>query len=152
MKPISPHAFELLGMTPNATGYEDEPLAPERHSAALDDALDFTLAPELEATEPPEARGDSRDDVRLMISSRSTPEIFHTQFSEIGAALRAGDALVINTSGVLNAALKATRADGQREIELHLSTHLPGGFWTVEPRLPQPAGSAPLSDDFAGET
>jgi S-adenosylmethionine:tRNA ribosyltransferase-isomerase len=151
MKPISPHAFELLGTMPDATGYEDEPLAPERHSAALDDALDFTLAPELEATEPPEARGDSRDDVRLMVSSRSTPEIIHTQFSEIGAALRAGDALVINTSGVLNAALKATRADGH-EIELHLSTRLPGGFWTVEPRLPQPAGSAPLSDDFAGET
>jgi S-adenosylmethionine:tRNA ribosyltransferase-isomerase len=152
MKTIAPHGFALSGKAPDTSGYEDWSLAPERHSSTLDDALDFTLAPELEATEPPEARGDSRDDVRLMISARSTPEIIHTRFSEIGAALRAGDALVINTSGVLNAALKATRADGQREIELHLSTRLPGGFWTVEPRTPQPAGSAPLSDDFAGET
>jgi len=114
-------------------------------------ALDFTLPPRLEATEPPEARGLARDDVRLMVSSRSTPEITHMRFAEIGAVLRAGDALVINTSGVLNAALTATRADGAT-IELHLSTRLPGGFWTVEPRLPQPSGSLPLRDDFAGET
>jgi S-adenosylmethionine:tRNA ribosyltransferase-isomerase len=89
--------------------------------------------------------------VRLMVSSRSTPEITHMRFAEIGAALRAGDALVINTSGVLNAALTATRPDGA-VIALHLSTRLPGGFWTVEPRLPQPSGSLPLRDDFAGET
>ncbi len=114
-------------------------------------ALDFTLPPHLEATEPPEARGLARDDVRLMVSYRSTPEITHMRFGEIGAVLRAGDALVINTSGVLNAALMATRADGA-VIELHLSTRLPGGFWTVEPRLPQPTGSLPLRDDFAGET
>lgn len=152
MTTASPFDFETLGKLPDAANTGAYADSAARHSPALDDALDFTLAPELEATEPPEARGDSRDDVRLMISSRSTPEIIHTRFSEIGAALRAGDALVINTSGVLNAALKATRADGQREIELHLSTRLPGGFWTVEPRTPLPAGSAPLSDDFAGET
>ena len=34
--------------------------------------------------------------------------------------------LVINTSGTLNAALNARRADGT-PLELHLSTHLPGG-------------------------
>ncbi|HZC06336.1 MAG TPA: S-adenosylmethionine:tRNA ribosyltransferase-isomerase [Ktedonobacterales bacterium] len=138
---------EMTGMT--GLGAED---ARARELSALDNALDFTLAPELEATEPPEARGDARDDVRLMVSSCSSPEIIHTRFSAIGAVLRAGDALVINTSGVLNAALTATRADGARVIELHLSTRLPGGFWTVEPRLPQPAGSRPLRDDFAGET
>ena len=69
-----------------------------------------------------------------MVSHRGAcDEIAHVQFREIGAFLRAGDALVINTSGALNAALAATRADGS-PLELHLSTHLPGDFWTVEAR------------------
>ena len=33
-------------------------------------ALDFSLPPELEAHEPPEARGLRRDQVRLLVSSR----------------------------------------------------------------------------------
>ena len=85
------------------------------------DTLDFALPPGLEATEPPEARGLARDEVRLMVSHRASPEISHTQFHEIGDFLRAGDTLVINTSGTLNAALAVTRADGT-ELELHLST------------------------------
>src|SRR5512146_914007 len=100
MTTASPFDFETLGKLAGADDSGEYAVSAARQSVALDDALDFTLAPELEATEPPEARGDSRDDVRLMISSRSMPEIIHTRFSEIGAALRAGDALVINTSGV----------------------------------------------------
>ncbi|HET9111195.1 MAG TPA: S-adenosylmethionine:tRNA ribosyltransferase-isomerase [Ktedonobacterales bacterium] len=141
------------GDVTGATGWGGDPeRARQMVASALDNTLDFTLPPELEATEPPEARGDSRDDVRLMVSSRSSDEIQHIPFTAIGSALRAGDALVINTSGVLNAALPATRADDARVIALHLSTRLPGGFWTVEPRMPQPVGTRPLRDDFVGET
>lgn len=128
------------------------PVEPRRLVDVSAFSLDFTLPPELEASEPPEARGLARDDVRLMVSYRSSPHITHTRFRDIGAFLRAGDALVINTSGTLNAALTATRADSAHAVELHLSTQLPGGFWTVEPRLPQPTGSLPLPEDFAGET
>ncbi len=122
-----------------------------RMTRALDVALDFALPPELEAAEPPEARGLARDEVRLMVSHHDAPEITHTQFREIGAFLRPGDTLVINTSGTLNAALSVTRADGS-SLELHLSTHLPGDFWTVEARIPRPDGSLPFREDLAGET
>ncbi len=97
--------------------------------------LDFTLAPELEASEPPEARGLARDDVRLMVSYRATDRIVHTRFRELGAFLAPGDTLVINTSGTMNAALPARRPNGQA-LELRLSTHLPDDYWVVELRQP----------------
>src|SRR5205823_12083932 len=75
-------------------------------------AIDVVLPPELEASEPPEARGLARDDVRLMVSYRSDDRVVHTQFRALDDFLRAGDVLVINTSGTLNAALNATRVDG----------------------------------------
>src|SRR5690348_12087902 len=86
--------------------------------------LDFALPPELEAGEPPEARGLARDQVRLLVSYRKSDRILHTRFHDIGQFLTAGDLLVINTSGTMNAALPAQRADGTL-LELHLSTHLP---------------------------
>jgi S-adenosylmethionine:tRNA ribosyltransferase-isomerase len=115
------------------------------------DTLDFALPPALEAAEPPEARGLARDEVRLLVSRRSGPEIIHSQAHELGAFLRAGDALVINTSGTLNAALAVTRADGAA-LELHLSTRLPGGFWTVEARTARPDGALPYREDLTGAT
>ncbi len=86
--------------------------------------LDFDLPPELEASEPPEARGLARDEVRLMVSYRADNQVVHTQFRNIGDFLEPGDLLVINTSGTMNAAIYAQRADGTA-LELHLSTPLP---------------------------
>jgi S-adenosylmethionine:tRNA ribosyltransferase-isomerase len=114
-------------------------------------ALNFSLPPALEAREPPEARGLARDAVRLMISYREGNRIVHARFREIGDFLRAGDVLVINTSGTLNAALDVTRADGT-PLELHLSTHLSGSRWTVELRLPAPGGTLPFRAGQVGET
>src|SRR5881398_1773130 len=98
--------------------------------------LNFTLSSELEAGEPPEARGLARDEVRLMVSYISTDQVVHTRFRQIGDFLEPGDVLVINTSGTLNAALPATRSDGT-QLELHLSTHLPTNRWVVEMRVYQ---------------
>lgn len=114
------------------------------------DLLDFTLPPELEATEPPEARGLARDGVRLLVSRGTPPQITHHCFPDIVEALEPGDLLVINTSGTLNAALEATRSDGS-SLEVHLSTHLPGDIWTLELRLPGPKGTLPFRDGHAGE-
>ncbi|HZU14899.1 MAG TPA: S-adenosylmethionine:tRNA ribosyltransferase-isomerase [Chloroflexota bacterium] len=105
----------------------------DRYGDEFSDRLDFELPPELEASEPPEARGLRRDAVRLLVSSVGDNRIQHTSFSCLPAFLRPGDLLVINTSATMNAALAVTREDGS-DAELHLSTRLPGGLWSVELR------------------
>jgi S-adenosylmethionine:tRNA ribosyltransferase-isomerase len=114
-------------------------------------SLDFVLPPGLEASEPPEARGLARDEVRLMVSYRADDRIVHARFRDLAEFLEAGDALVTNTSGTLNAALPATRADGT-PLELHLSTRLPAGLWIVEVRRPDAQATQPFYDAVAGET
>ncbi len=115
------------------------------------EVMDFKLPPELEASEPPEARGLARDEVRLMVSYRSDNRIVHSQFRALDQFLQAGDVLVINTSGTMNAALNAARADGMA-LELHLSTRLPADLWIVEARLPDGASTVPFYDANPGET
>jgi S-adenosylmethionine:tRNA ribosyltransferase-isomerase len=114
-------------------------------------SLDFELPPELEAGEPPEARGLARDEVRLMVSYRSDNGIGHSRFRDLGDFLEAGDVLVINTSGTMNAALEAEREDGTA-LELHLSTHLPADLWVVEVRRPGDTGPEPFYDARPSET
>ena len=113
--------------------------------------IDFTLPPKLEATEPPEARGLARDEVRLMVSHYRDDRVAHAQFRDLPAFLRAGDVLVINTSGTLPAALHAQRADGT-SLELHLSTRLPADLWSVEVRKPAGVATEPFPNATAGET
>src|SRR5262249_35158759 len=94
-----------------------------RSMAATRVTDDFELTYELEAHEPPEARGLRRDEVRLMVSHPATGSIEHARFADLPRWLSAGDLLVVNTSATVNAALSARTADG-RCFELHLSTHL----------------------------
>jgi len=113
-------------------------------------AIDFELPPDLEAHEPPEARGMRRDDVRLMVSYIGDDTIIHSRFRDLPNVLGAGDLLLINTSGTMNAALPVVRADGTR-LFVHLSTRLVSGLWTVELRRPAERGSAPFLKGRAGE-
>lgn len=106
--------------------------------------LEFTLPPEREAREPPEARGLRRDQVRLLVTFRSSGRIVHARFSDLPDFLRPGDLIVVNDSATLPAALGATRADGS-PVALHLSTPLPAGLWIVEPRQTQVATGEVLS-------
>ncbi|MCA1718917.1 MAG: S-adenosylmethionine:tRNA ribosyltransferase-isomerase [Actinobacteria bacterium] len=114
-------------------------------------SLDFELPPELEAGEPPEARGLERDEVRLMVSYGSHDRVVHSRFRDLEDFLDAGDVLVINTSGTMNAALEAEREDGTK-LELHLSTHLPAGIWIVELRRPTGSTTEPFRLATPGET
>ncbi len=113
--------------------------------------VDFKIPPELEAREPPEARGLKRDEVRLMVSNYSTDEIRHTLFRYFPDCLNPGDVVVINTSGTLNAAVNAQRYDGTW-LEVHYSTHLPGGLWTVELRRGEGKGTVPFYTATPGES
>jgi S-adenosylmethionine:tRNA ribosyltransferase-isomerase len=111
----------------------------------------FTLPPHLEAAEPPEARGLTRDGVRLLVSHVDTDAIHHSRFRALPRWLSAGDLLVVNTSGTLNAALAARSRSGGT-FELHLSTRLPGNFWIVEVRRPGSVASLPHLEAQAGTT
>lgn len=95
--------------------------------------LDFELPPELEAHEPPEARGVSRDHVGLLVSHLDDDRVAHRRFNDLPDVLRAGDLIVANDSATLPAALEARRQDGG-VIRLHVSTRLPADLWVVEPR------------------
>jgi S-adenosylmethionine:tRNA ribosyltransferase-isomerase len=85
-----------------------------------------------EAHEPPEARGEGRDDVALLVASRGDGTLVHSRFRELARFLEPGDLLVVNVSGTLSAALDARAGD--ERLELRLSTLLPDGTWLVELR------------------
>jgi S-adenosylmethionine:tRNA ribosyltransferase-isomerase len=97
--------------------------------------LDFVLPPELEAAEPPEARGLTRDAVRMMVAHVDGGELVDSTFSALPTFLDEGDLVVVNTSGTIPAAVDATDAEG-RSVVVHLSTQVGGRVWVVEPRRP----------------
>jgi len=112
-------------------------------------ALDFTLPPEREAHEPPEARGAPRDGVGMLVSRGAAGEISHRAFADLPAVLLPGDLLVVNTSATLPAAVPAVPATMPAGLTVHFSTPLPTGDWLVELRaagggatVPHPGGSA----------
>lgn len=113
------------------------------------DSLDFELPPEFEASEPPEARGLARDEVRLMVS-RPGGNIEHAAFRDLSRFLEAGDVIVINTSSTMKAALEAENEDGT-PLELRVSTKLPAGLRTVELRRKVGEDTEPLLDAETGE-
>jgi S-adenosylmethionine:tRNA ribosyltransferase-isomerase len=96
--------------------------------------LAFAVPPELEAAEPPEARGLTRDAVRMLVARRTSGELTHSTFTLLPSFLEPGDLVVLNTSGTLPAALQALAPDGTR-VGIHLSTQLGADRWVVEPRL-----------------
>ncbi len=130
--------------------YVNSPRKTQNSKLFLPPALDFELPGELEAGEPPEARGLARDEVRLMVTRYSDDRVLHTRFRSLPEQLLPGDLLVINTSGTLNAALEVRRPDGSA-AELHLSTRLPAGLWAVELRRPAERATQPLYDAAPGE-
>jgi S-adenosylmethionine:tRNA ribosyltransferase-isomerase len=127
--------------------------------------LEFEIPPELEAHDPPEERGGSRDGVRLMVAYRHDLRLVHARFRDLAGFLDPGDLLVINTSGTLPASIPARRVDGT-PLELHLSTPLPSGdgpvdlsrppgpeptMWVVELRRPSGADSLQFREATPGE-
>jgi S-adenosylmethionine:tRNA ribosyltransferase-isomerase len=146
-------------------------------SASASALAAFELPAVRHATEPPEARGLRRDEVRLLVSHLDPDaganvdvdvdasvvgvsagadddrdrSLEHLRFDALPRLLRAGDLLVVNASGTLKASLEARLSDRTR-VELHLSTELPGGLRTVEVRALGASGTVPLGAPLAGET
>src|SRR5690606_41390025 len=57
------------------------------------------------ATSPPEERGLSRDDVKLLVASPG--RVTHTTFRYLGEHLAPGDVVVVNTSATRPAAIRS---------------------------------------------
>jgi S-adenosylmethionine:tRNA ribosyltransferase-isomerase len=92
--------------------------------------LDFARPAALQATRSPEARGLTRDAVRLLVS---TPEgHHHTHFANVANFLHPGDLLVVNRSATLPASLPAEGKAGP--FILNLSTKYGPSLWLAEPR------------------
>jgi S-adenosylmethionine:tRNA-ribosyltransferase-isomerase (queuine synthetase) len=90
---------------------------------------DFTLPAELEAHDPPEARGLARDGVRMLVSRTASGEVSHHGFGDLTGLLLPGDLLVVNTTATLPAQVRA--AGG---LAVHFSGPRPDGSWLVELR------------------
>ena len=82
----------------------------------------------LEAHEPPEVRGDGRDDVAMLVAARRELGLVHARFRDLPRFLEAGDLLVVNTSATLPASLPS------EGLELRLSTQVGPDRWLVELR------------------
>ncbi len=92
--------------------------------------LIFERPSHLQAAQPPEQRGIERDEVRLLVSTRSGHT--HAKFHQLATFLAPGDLLVVNQSATLSASLPAKGALGK--FILNLSTHFGNGTWLAEPR------------------
>jgi S-adenosylmethionine:tRNA ribosyltransferase-isomerase len=107
---------------------------------------DFALPAELEAHDPPEARGLARDGVRMLASRTSSGEISHHRFGELPGLLLPGDLLVVNTSATLPAQVRTAG-----DLAVHFSGPRPDGSWLVELRQVTDKISRPNGDGSPGQ-
>ncbi len=107
-------------------------------------AYAFDLPEVLEAREPPEQRGLARDQVRLLLASRSDGSIRHLRFRQLERLLSPGDLLVVNVSATIPAAVPGSRPGGER-VQVNFATPAPrlaDDWWVIELRTAD--GSHPL--------
>jgi S-adenosylmethionine:tRNA ribosyltransferase-isomerase len=74
-----------------------------------------------------------------MVAHRQSGVVEHRTFHELIDLLDPGDALVVNTSRTIPAALQALAGDGT-EVRVHLASPLADGLWSLEVRTPEPGG------------
>ncbi|MGO8955979.1 MAG: S-adenosylmethionine:tRNA ribosyltransferase-isomerase [Streptosporangiaceae bacterium] len=109
-------------------------------------AIDGALPPELEAHEPPEASGKTRDAVRLLVSRSAAGAMSHHAFTELPDLLLPGDLLVVNNSATLPAAVALPD-----QLTVHFSTAMPDGDWLVELRAGHGAATVPFNGGTPGQ-
>src|SRR5262249_30363013 len=103
-------------------------------------ATHFALPARLSAGEPPEARGLTRDGVRLLVADDLS--VWHARFHELGRFLHPRDLVVVSTSATLPAAVDTA------EVPVTFSTQIDNNEWVVELRRPDQSG--PVRDGAAG--
>jgi S-adenosylmethionine:tRNA ribosyltransferase-isomerase len=96
-------------------------------------AIRFDPREESTAPAPAEARGLSREDVRLLVASSTGTE--HVRFRDLPDHLRAGDLVVVNDSATIVGEIDA-ESPSRGPAVLHLATPLDDGTWITEVRTP----------------
>lgn len=112
-------------------------LAPEPLPAVLDEQPTTTFPEPGAATAvgPPESRGLTRDQVRLLVARPAARGgVAHHTFGSLPDHLRAGDLLVVNNSATVAGQVDAVRQG--RPIVLHCAVRLDEPGWAVAPTWP----------------
>lgn len=91
------------------------------------DSFDYELPESFIAQEPVEPRDSSK----LMVLDRSSETINHHHFRDIVNFLEAGDVLVMNTTRVIPARIRAYKADTGGKLEILLLRRLDDLHWRV---------------------
>ena len=99
----------------------------------LDERSSIRFDPQADATAPApaEARGLSREDVRLLVATPGG--ITHAAFRDLSDHLHAGDLVVVNDSATIAGEIDADWL-GHGPVVLHLATPLDDGAWVTEVR------------------
>ena len=98
------------------------------------------------AASPAEARGRSRDSVRLLVAEPAG--LTHAAFADLSRHLRPGDLVVVNNSATVAGEVDAVGPRGP--VVLHVATPLDEGCWVVEVRT-APYGARAVLDAQPGE-
>jgi len=106
------------------------------------------LPPALRASRPAARRGVRRDRVRLLVVDRAAGRVRHSRFDRLPELLGPGDVLVVNTSRVLPAAVRASRASGE-PVQLRPCVRRRGEWDALAVQVAPPHANVPLA---AGET
>jgi S-adenosylmethionine:tRNA ribosyltransferase-isomerase len=119
--------------------------AQQRGSEATDrderSSIRFDTKAETIAPAPAEARGMSREDVRLLVASPD--RLTHATFRDLPEHLNAGDLVVVNDSATIPGEVDA-QWRGHGPVVLHLATPLGDGTWVTEVRTPVDGSRAVL--------
>ena len=110
-------------------------------------SIHFDPGADAAAPAPAEARGLSREDVRLLVAADAG--ITHARFRDLPDHLRPGDLVVVNDSATIAGEIDAEWL-GHGPVVLHLATPLDDGTWVTEVRTPVD-GSRAVLDAEPGE-
>ena len=107
----------------------------------------FRVPGDSTAAAPPEVRGSSRDDVRMLVARPDGVQ--HRRFTDLADQLEPGDLVVVNNSATVNGEIDGVRRN--QPVVLHAATRLEPDTWVVELRT-APDAAEPVLDAVAGET
>lgn len=120
-------------------------------TVGLQPLVTFVPPDERTAPSPAEARGISRDEVRLLVADGG--HVRHAHFRDLAEHLEPGDLVVVNTSQTVAGEADARLSGGERgpmDVVAHVAMDLRDGTWVVEVRT-APDASQPVLDATPGQ-